>query len=96
MWSPFVERLERALQLAAKIGFGNELRKDSLRALEDKIGRHREAPAARTFVFCGRLKKLWRRRQTFEVVEIWRPRDVQRPDGGKRLRFLGGRKRPLN
>lgn len=46
MWSPFVERLERALQLAAKIGFGNDLHKNLLQAVEDKIGHHQEAPAA--------------------------------------------------
>jgi hypothetical protein len=36
-WSPSVERLERALQLSAKLGYGKELYQNTLRTVEEAV-----------------------------------------------------------
>lgn len=52
-WSPFAERLERALQLAAKLGYGKELYQQTVATAEEFISR--KLSDRRSGLLCARL-----------------------------------------
>jgi len=53
LWPDFVERLERAAQLAAKLGFGNPLHQQVLKVIEDAIAEFE--PCLEKGLLCHRL-----------------------------------------
>jgi len=56
IWAPFGERLERALQLAAKIGFGNDKHREIVAIVEDLIVKFQ--PDLKAGLSCARLMRL--------------------------------------
>lgn len=56
LWPSFVKRLERALQLAATLGFGKELHQEVVAEVEAVIARYEANP--KSGVLCARLMRL--------------------------------------